>query len=124
MAETYHKMSHAFGGPAGLLQYMMIEKGTFVELSKANATAVSGMQPKISVWNTGAEAGSGAGGSGSGSVQDSTATMRNVYQLLPPLMSTIQNQTGITLQFGRMPDNEVTRREKQQPNGKGKPHGE
>ncbi|CAJ2511928.1 Uu.00g075530.m01.CDS01 [Anthostomella pinea] len=126
MAEAYHKMSHAFGGPAGLLQYMMIEKGTFVELAKANATAVSGMQPKISVWNTGSEAGSGAGGSGSGSVQDSAATMRNVYQLLPPLMSTIQDQTGITLpewQFGRMPSNDVARRE-QKPSGKGKPNGE
>lgn len=103
MADAYGKMSAALGGPTGLLTYMMIEKGTFVELAKANATAVQGMAPKISVWNTGAQAG-GEGG------QSSTDTMRNVYQMLPPLMSTINEQTGITLpewQFGRMNDAEA-----------------
>ncbi|KAI0593313.1 hypothetical protein F4775DRAFT_520200 [Biscogniauxia sp. FL1348] len=116
MAEAYARMSEALGGPAGLLQYMMIEKGTYVELAKANAAAVHGMQPKISVWNTGAEAGSGSGSGNNGAGQDSAATMRNVYQLLPPLMSTIHEQTGITLpewQFGRLPGNEVARRDQQ-----------
>lgn len=96
MADAYGKMAQAFGGPAGLLQYMMIEKGTYVELAKANATAIKGMEPKISVWNT---------GSGSGQDGDATETMRNVYQMLPPLMTTINEQTGITLpewQFGKM----------------------
>lgn len=105
MAEAYAKMSHAFGGPQGLLQYMMIEKGTYVELAKANAEAIRGLQPKISVWNTGAEAGSGGNGSGAPGDQSSMATMRNIYQMLPPLMTTINEQTGITLpewQFGRM----------------------
>jgi len=100
MADAYARMGQALGGPAGLLQYMMIEKGTYVQLAKANATAINGLQPKISVWNTGAEAG-GAGGEG----QSSTAAMRNIYQMLPPLMTTINEQTGITLpewQFGRL----------------------
>ncbi|KAI1439072.1 hypothetical protein GGR50DRAFT_690836 [Xylaria sp. CBS 124048] len=113
MADAYAKLGQAFGGPENLLRYMMIEKGTYVELAKANAMAVQGMQPKISVWNTGAEAGSGAGGSGGG--QDSAATMRNIYQLLPPLMSTIHEQTGITLpewQFGKLPSStEVAKRD-------------
>ena len=102
MAEAYGKMGQAFGGPAGLMQYMMLEKGTYVELAKANAQAVHGMQPKISIWNTGAEAGSGEGGAQG---QSGTATLRNVYQMLPPLMTTINEQTGITLpewQFGRL----------------------
>ncbi|GAB1318135.1 Flotillin-like protein 2 [Madurella fahalii] len=105
MAEAYSKMSQAFGGPAGLLQYMMIEKGTYVELAKANAEAIRGLQPKISVWNTGAEAGAeGSGAAGYGN-QSSVATIRNIYQMLPPLMTTINEQTGITLpewQFGRL----------------------
>jgi flotillin len=104
MADAYAKMSAALGGPAGLLQYMMIEKGTYVELAKANAEAIRGLQPKISVWNTGAEAGSGGAGEGGGN-QSSTAAMRNIYQMLPPLMTTINEQTGITLpewQFGRL----------------------
>lgn len=99
MADAYARMGQALGGPAGLLTWMMIEKGTFVELAKANAAAVQGMEPKISVWNTGAQAGT-EGGQGS-----SIDTMRNVYQMLPPLMSTINEQTGITLpewQFGRL----------------------
>ena len=101
MADAYGKLSQAFGGPAGLLQYMMIEKGTYVELAKANAEAIRGLQPKISVWNTGAQAGSDA----SAGNQSSTDTMRNIYQMLPPLMTTINEQTGITLpewQFGRL----------------------
>ncbi|KAF9773699.1 hypothetical protein IL306_008436, partial [Fusarium sp. DS 682] len=71
MAEAYGKLSQAFGGPAGLLQYMMIEKGTYVELAKANATAIRGLEPKISVWNTGSQGSQGG---------DATETMRNVYQ--------------------------------------------
>ncbi|KAK3997850.1 hypothetical protein QBC44DRAFT_46222 [Cladorrhinum sp. PSN332] len=104
MAEAYAKMSEAFGGPAGLLQYMMIEKGTLVELAKANAEGIHGLQPKISIWNTGAEAGaegSGAAGGAAGGV----SAMRNIYQMLPPLMTTINEQTGITLpewQFGHL----------------------
>ncbi|KAK4222542.1 Flotillin-like protein 1 [Podospora fimiseda] len=104
MAEAYAKMSEAFGGPAGLLQYMMIEKGTYVELAKANAEAIRGLQPKISIWNTGAEAGADGAGAASGSA-GGVATMRNIYQMLPPLMTTINEQTGITLpewQFGHL----------------------
>jgi len=110
MADAYTKLGAAFGGPDNLLKYMMIEKGTYIQLAKANASAVQGMQPKISVWNTGAEAGSGAGG------QDSATTLRNVYQLLPPLMSTIHDQTGITLpewQFGKLPAGNGTANGKQ-----------
>ncbi|PNY28368.1 Flotillin-like protein 3 [Tolypocladium capitatum] len=94
MADAYAKLGQAFGGPAGLLRYVMIEKGTYVELAKANAAAIRGLEPKISVWNTGA-----AGGA------DPAEALRNVYQMLPPLMTTINEQTGITLpewQFGRM----------------------
>ena len=98
MADAYGKMSHAFGGPQGLIQYLMIEKGLYVDLAKANATAVQGMQPKMTIWNTG----SSAGGSGD---NDPAAMIRNTYQMLPPLMSTINEQTGITLpewQFGKL----------------------
>lgn len=103
MADAYAKMAKAFGGPGGLLQYMMIKEGTYVKLAHANAQAVAGMQPKISVWNTGAAEGGGQGNS-------SIDTMRNVYQMLPPLMTTINEQTGITLpewQFGRMAGSEA-----------------
>ncbi|ROT35113.1 hypothetical protein SODALDRAFT_321176 [Sodiomyces alkalinus F11] len=103
MADAYGKMGQAFGGPAGLLQYMMLEKGVYQDLAHANADAIRGLQPKISVWNTGAAGGGGAeGGAGAAT---GTETMRNLYQMLPPLMTTINEQTGITLpewQFGRL----------------------
>lgn len=94
-------MAQAFGGSQGLIQYMMIEKGIYGELARANADAVRGMQPKVTVWNTG----SGASGANDGSGSDAAAAIRNTYQMLPPLMSTINEQTGITLpewQFGKL----------------------
>lgn len=101
MADAYAKMAQAFGGSQGLIQYMMIEKGIYGELARANADAVRGMQPKVTVWNTG----SGASGANDGSGSDAAAAIRNTYQMLPPLMSTINEQTGITLpewQFGKL----------------------
>lgn len=101
MADAYGKMAQAFGGPQGLIQYMMVEKGIYGQLARANADAVRGMQPKVTVWNTG----SNAGGASDGSGNDAAAAIRNTYQMLPPLMSTINEQTGITLpewQFGKL----------------------
>jgi flotillin len=101
MADAYAKMAQAFGGPQGLIQYMMVEKGIYGQLARANADAVRGMQPKVTVWNTG----SNAGGANDGSGSDAAAAIRNTYQMLPPLMSTINEQTGITLpewQFGKL----------------------
>ena len=43
MASAYNDLSHAFGGPAGLIQYLMIEKGVYQNLAKHNADAVRGL---------------------------------------------------------------------------------
>jgi flotillin len=101
MAAAYSKLSTALGGPQGLIQYMMIEKNIYGELGRANADAVRGMQPKITIWNTGNEAGTEGEGDGLGAA----AAIRNTYRMLPPLMSTINEQTGITLPewaFGKL----------------------
>ncbi|KAH7410758.1 hypothetical protein BKA64DRAFT_361768 [Cadophora sp. MPI-SDFR-AT-0126] len=100
MAGAYSELSAAFGGPAGLIQYMMIEKGVYQELAQANADAVRGLNPKMTIWNTGNQAG-GEGGDGQGGIN----SIRNMYQMLPPLMSTIHEQTGVTMpewQFGKL----------------------
>ncbi|KAB8346080.1 hypothetical protein FH972_023131 [Carpinus fangiana] len=86
MAKAYGELAAVMGGPAGLMQYLMIKEGVFEKLALANAKAVQGMAPKISVWNT------GNGGEGGA---DPTATMRNLFQNLPPLLGTIQDQTGM-----------------------------
>jgi len=102
MAGAYSDLSHAFGGPQGLIQYLMIEKGTYTELAIANADAIRGLNPKMTIWNTGSQAGGEASSSdGMGGMN----SIRNMYQMLPPLMSTIQEQTGVTLpewQFGKL----------------------
>ena len=83
-AKAYEHLGAVLGGPQGLMQYMMLQSNTYEKLAKANAQAINGLQPKISVWNTGAE-----------SAGDAAAPVRNILQSLPPLLSTIQEQTGI-----------------------------
>lgn len=87
MAKAYGHMSEVLGGPQGLLQYMMLQNGTYEKLANANAAAINGLQPKITVWNT---------GDGAGSSNDGTGAIRNIMQSLPPLLSTINEQTGIS----------------------------
>ncbi|CAF9921306.1 MAG: hypothetical protein ALECFALPRED_001761 [Alectoria fallacina] len=87
MAKAYGHMSEVLGGPQGLLQYMMLQNGTYEKLANANAAAINGLQPKITVWNTGDNAGSSS---------DGTGAIRSIMQSLPPLLSTINEQTGIS----------------------------
>ncbi|KAL3421503.1 SPFH domain/Band 7 family protein [Phlyctema vagabunda] len=125
MATAYGHLAQAFGGPAGLMQYMMIEKGVYQSLARANADAVRGLNPKMTIWNTGAQAGSGSESSTS-SGQGGIDSIRNLYQMLPPLMSTIHDQTGMSLpawQYGQLdPNHELAERDVNgaTPNGKGK----
>jgi flotillin len=96
MAAAYKEMASVLGGPQGLLQYMMLQNNTYEKLAKANASAVQGLQPKITVWNTGNEA----------STADAGAPIRNLFQTLPPLLGTIQDQTGMRPPnwFAQMPE--------------------
>jgi flotillin len=95
--EEYYKV---FTDPNTLLNYLMIEKGLFTEMATINAKAIQGLNPQITVWNTGGA--NGAEGS------DPYASMRNIFQAMPPILSTIQQQTGITppQYMGRLPNEE------------------
>lgn len=85
-AAGIRELQNAFGGnTSATLQYVMLEKGIYQELSKANAEAIRGLAPKITVWNTG-----GASGE-----NDAGKPIRDLFQALPPLLSTINDQTGI-----------------------------
>lgn len=101
MARGYGELAKVMGGPQGLMQYLMLQSGTYEKLALANAQAINGLQPKINVWNTGA---SGEGGAAA----DATAPIRNLFQTLPPLLSTIQDQTGMQppAWVARMPEQE------------------
>ena len=119
MAKAYGHMADVLGGPQGyvflfdhppfphsprlvfhhthvspfthqnnsLLQYMLLQTNTYEKLARQNATALQGLQPKISVWNTGSADAEGA---------NPTAPISNLLKSLPPLLSTIHDQTGIS----------------------------
>lgn len=87
MAKAYGEMATVLGGPQGLMQWMMLSNGTYQQLANANAKAIQGLQPKINVWNTGEHGADGA--------MDAMAPIRNLFQSLPPLLSTIHDQTGM-----------------------------
>ncbi|KKY28555.1 putative flotillin domain-containing protein [Phaeomoniella chlamydospora] len=84
LARAYGALGEVLGGPQGLLQYLMLENNTYEKLALANAKAINGLQPKISCWST-----------GDGTSSDAMAPIRNLMQSLPPLLSTINEQTGI-----------------------------
>ncbi|KAE9990186.1 Nitrate transporter [Venturia inaequalis] len=90
MARAYGEMGKVLGGPQGLMQYMMIQNNTYERLANANAKAINGLSPKINVWHTGNQSGEDGAGA------DPSAPIRNLFQNLPPLLSTINDQTGIT----------------------------
>ena len=87
MAKAYGEMAAVLGGPQGLMQWMMLTNGTYQQLADANAKAIHGLQPKINVWTTGSQGADGA--------MDPSAPIRNLFQSLPPLLSTIHDQTGM-----------------------------
>ena len=84
MAKAYGDLANVLGGPQGLLQYLMLQNNTYEKLALANAKAINGLQPKLTVWNTGADSGA-----------DSSAPIRNLFQSLPPLLSTINEQVSL-----------------------------
>ena len=108
MAQAYGCLADVLGGPTGLLQYMMLENNTYERLAMANAKAIQGLQPKITSWNTGSSGGgSGDVGAGVGGALDpTTAPIRNILQSLPPLLTTIHDQTGVVPPswLARMPE--------------------
>ena len=68
--------------PDTVLKYLMIDRKVFTELAAENAKAVNGLNPKIVQWNTG----------GSSDKNPITDLIKN----LPPLLDTIQSQTGMS----------------------------
>ena len=77
MAKAYGALATVMGGPASLMNYLMLQNNVYEKLAVQNAKAINGLQPKINVWNTGNQEG-----------VDSAAPIRNLFQSLPPLLST------------------------------------
>ncbi|KAJ4832439.1 Flotillin-like protein 3 [Turnera subulata] len=82
----------AFGGNyAAMRDFLMLDKDIFQEVAKINAQAINGLQPKISIWNRGANDNTELPNGGSGAVTD----IAGIYSMLPPLLKTVEEQTGM-----------------------------
>ncbi|KAM7256164.1 hypothetical protein ACFE04_011905 [Oxalis oulophora] len=83
----------ALGGKYELFRdYMMLDKNVFQEMAKINARAVNGLQPKISIWTGGNDGNKNVGGANGGGMMKDIA---GVYGMLPPLLNTVHEQTGM-----------------------------
>ncbi|KAK1682476.1 hypothetical protein QYE76_043324 [Lolium multiflorum] len=101
--EYVASMLNALGGNYHALRdYLMIDGGMYAEMARVNAGAVSGMQPKISIWSNGDGAGAGQAAPAGGALQQ----MAGLYKMLPPLLSTVHEQTGMLppAWMGKLPE--------------------
>ncbi|KAI5054528.1 hypothetical protein GOP47_0030580 [Adiantum capillus-veneris] len=63
--------------------------GIYQEMGHINAEAIKGLNPKISIWDTTSK-------SGSRSLSSAYEQFSNIYKSIPPLLTTIQDHTGVT----------------------------
>lgn len=83
-SQGINKLISSFGGNTqALVTYMMLEKDQFTKLADASAKAIQGLNPKITVWNT-----------GNGNTYDS---IHNLGKSIVPMLDTIKEQTGYQL---------------------------
>ena len=81
-AEGLSEIAKAYSDLANVLagQYFMLQNSTYERLANTKTATVQGLQPKINVWNMSAQG---------ESAKDSMAPIWNLFQGLPPLLSTI-----------------------------------
>ncbi|MED6216568.1 Flotillin-like protein 4 [Stylosanthes scabra] len=77
------------GNYAALRDYLMIEGGMYQEIARINGDAVRGLKPNISIWTNGSGEGSDGGGA------TALKEVAGVYKMLPPLLKTVEEQTGM-----------------------------
>jgi len=84
-SQGINKLVSSFSGDTkSLITYMMLEKDQFTKLADSSAKAIQGLNPKITIWNTGS----------SGSTYDGISKLG---QSLVPMLDTIKEQSGYTL---------------------------
>lgn len=90
MDKVIKSMLEAFGENYNALHdYLMLDRGVYQQLGEINAGAIKGLQPKISVRTTGPSTDAAASGAAGAPIAD-------LFKMLPPLYTTIKDQTGIT----------------------------
>lgn len=83
-ADGLEKVVKAFDGNInGLLSYSMVDKGIYEKLAAANATAIQGLNPKITVWTH--------------DPNQAMDVIKNLGKTIIPMMDTITDQTKYEL---------------------------
>jgi flotillin len=83
-AEGLNKLVASFGGNSqALISYTMLEKGIYEKLAGANAEAIKGLNPKITVWTH--------------DPNQAFNTVQNLSKSVIPMLDTIQEQTNFKL---------------------------
>lgn len=97
-SDGLRRLRSSFGNDASTLQFLMMDKGILETLARANAEAVKGMNPKITVWNTSSDGKS-----------DYTKTVADVVKMIPPLTIALE-QSGFKIPdlFKNTPENVTT----------------
>lgn len=85
-ATAVEQMLKAFDGNAHMyVTWKALEDKLLEKLATCNAEAVRGLNPNVSVWNTGSQPG------------DAGKAITDLCQMIPPMFSTIEQQTGMQL---------------------------
>lgn len=79
------------GNKESFIQYSMLDKGIYEKLAQANAAAIKGLNPKISIWG-GMDSSNGSNGS-----TNYGKPITDILKMVPPLVSTIHEQTGMNI---------------------------
>lgn len=88
-ADGLQRIVNTFQGDnRALLSYLMIERELYPKLADASARAIQGLNPKITIWNTGNDAEGTSGAFGN---------ISNIAKSIPPIIQTVEEQTGLSL---------------------------
>ncbi|KAI5056403.1 hypothetical protein GOP47_0028221 [Adiantum capillus-veneris] len=74
--------------------FLLLDRGVYQEMGRINAEAIKGLNPKISIWDTTSSSSSSSSAAAGGS--SALEQMCNIYKSIPPLLTTVQDQTGVT----------------------------
>lgn len=91
---TYvRSLLEAFGNNTSAFHdYLLLDRGVYQDMGRINAEAIQGLGPKISVWSSTNSSTTGNNNNNVGAMQE----MANVFKTIPPLFSTIKEQTGVS----------------------------
>jgi len=96
-ADGLARLIESAGDVDGLNRYVMIRDNLLPSLAEQQAKAMQGLNPRISIWNTGSNAGSNTGSNGSNTGSNGSnfsQILTDMFRTGMPLFDGIKQQTG------------------------------